>query len=63
MKESYRTKLEILEKEKEAIVTQTQTFAKGLGQLQTQLIEKENAVIQLRGDLDKAYQEIRELQA
>lgn len=30
MKDSYRVKLEILEKEKETIVGQTQTFAKGL---------------------------------
>jgi hypothetical protein len=63
LKESYRVKLEILEKEKETIVGQTRTFARGLEQLQASLVIKENQIIQLRNDLDKAYQDMGLMQS
>lgn len=55
LKESYRVKLDILEREKATIVGQTHSFAQGLDQLQSQLTQKENAILQLRNDLDKSY--------
>lgn len=63
LKDNYKVKLDILEKEKQAIVGKTQTFSKGLEQLQCQLAQRDQAVINLRNDLDKAYQEIGELQS
>ena len=61
MHTEYQEKLEQFKADKSIIVEQTKGFQEGLENLTQQLNEKTEAAVELRSELDTAYQKIGEL--